>query len=181
MAAPINPGSSKAFGREKWIFVPTIANTSAPTTAELTGASALDVSCYLFDPNFTRPSQNTNTVTKTRRVCDTVQYSQIGITQFSGGELTYAFDPQAAALSNGKKAWEKFGSGAVSATTSGYLVRRNGIDVNTDIAAGQFVDVFPAEIGPGMPTTVGDGEAAENAAMHVFTITAAPAPNKAVV
>ena len=26
MAAPINPGSSKAFGREKWIFVPTIAS-----------------------------------------------------------------------------------------------------------------------------------------------------------
>lgn len=174
MAAPINPGSAKVFGREKWIFAPTIANTSAPTVAELTGASALDISCYLFD-DFGRPQKSTNSVTKNRRVCDTVQYQQIGITQYQGGDMLAAWDPQAAAGSNGKKAWEKFVSGA-----TGYLVRRHAIDVNTDIAIGQFVDVVPVEIGPCMPGTAGDGEAAEAAFMTTYTVTAAPAWNKAV-
>jgi len=175
MAAPINPGSAKTFGREKWIFVPTIANTSAPTAVELTAVSALDISCYLFD-DFGRPTKSTNQVTKNRRVCDTLQYQQIGITQYQGGELIAAMDPQAAALSNGKKAWEKFQSGA-----TGYLVRRQAIDVNTDIAAGQFLDVVPVEIGPAMPGTSGDGETAEAAFMATYVVNAAPAWNKAVV
>lgn len=179
MAAPINPASSKAFGREKWVYVVTIANTSAPTAAELIAGTVLDISCYLYDES-ARPTQSTNAVTKAKRICDTIQFQQIGLTTYSGGELTYAFDPQAAALSNGKKAWEKFGSGDPAVTTSGYLVRRMGTVVATDLAAAQFVDVFPVEIGPGMPTTIGDGESAENAAMHQFVITAAPTFNKAV-
>ena len=174
MAAPINPGSTKAFGREKWIFAPTIASTSAPTVAELTGASALDVSCFLFSES-ARPSQNTNLVTKQRRICDTNQYQQIGVTTYSGGELTYSLDPQAAAASNPKKAYEKFPAG-----TTGYLVRRLGIDVNTDIVAAQFVDVFPVELGPPMPTVIGDGETAEVGAVNTFAITAAPQFVKAV-
>lgn len=175
MAAPINPGSAKTFGREKWIFVPTIANTAAPTSAELTAGTTLDISCYLFD-EFARPTKQTNTVTKNRRVCDTVQYQQIGVTQYEGGDLLMAWDPQSAAASNGKKAWEKFVSGA-----TGYLVRRQGIDVNTDIAVGQFVDMLPVEISATMPGTAGDGESAEAAFMATYTVTAAPVWNKAVV
>lgn len=174
MAAPIRPPSAKAYGREKWAYVPTVANINAPTLAELNAAAGLDISCYLFDSS-TRPTQNTNLVTKERRVCDTKQFQQVGNTDPTGGEITYALDPQAAALSDGKKAWEKIGAGA-----TGFLVRRLGIDVNTDFAAGQFVDVFPVEFGPSMPIKVGDGEAAEVGATASFAITADPAYIKAI-
>lgn len=175
MAAPINPGATKAFGKEKWAFVPTIADINAPTVTAVNGASALDISCYLFD-DFGRPSQSTNVVTKKRRVCDTVQYQQIGVTTYGSGELQYSVDPQAAAASNGKKAWEKFPAG-----TTGFLVRRLGLDVNTDFAAGQFVDVFPVELGPPMPMVIGDGETAEVGVTNTFAITSAPSFIKALV
>lgn len=175
MAAPIRPAATKAFTREKWQFVPVIANTSAPTLVEIIAAAGLDVSCYLFDST-ARPGQNTNTVTLERRVCDGAQYEQIGITTYSGGEALWALDPQAAAGSDGKKAWEKLTPG-----TKGFFVRRLGIDVNTDFAVGQFVDVFPVELGPAMPTKAGDGEAAEVAATQTFAVTSAPAFVKAIV
>lgn len=174
MAAPIRPASAKAYGREKWVFVPTVANIAAPTLTEINAGAGLDISCYLFDSS-TRPSQNTNLVTKERRVCDTKQFQQVGNTDPQGGEITYALDPQAAALSDGKKLWEKIGTGA-----TGYLVRRLGVDVNTDFAAGQFVDVFPVEFGPSMPVRVGEGESAEVGATTSFAITADPAYIKAI-
>lgn len=174
MAAPIRPAASKNFGKQKVLFVPTIANKNAPTVTELTAGTVLDISCYLFD-SFGRPTQSTNKVELERRVCDTVQFEQIGITKFSGGELMYAVDPQAAALSDGKKAYEKLLAGA-----TGYLVLRDGIDVNTDVAAGQFVNVWPIELGPSIPQVVGSGESSENAMSCSYAITSAPAINKAV-
>lgn len=175
MAAPIRPASTKAFQREKWAFVPTIANTAAPTVLEVNAAGALDISCYLYDSTG-RPSQSTNRVTTERRICDGAQYQQVGITTYEGGEMLYAYDPQAAAASNGKKAAEKMVAG-----TTGYLVRRLGVDVNTDFAASQFVDVFPVEFGPAMTTKVGDGETAEVGKTQSFAITGPPAFDKALV
>lgn len=175
MAAPIRPASSKAYGREKWSFVPAIADISAPTVAEVTAATALDISCYLFDSS-TRPGQSTNLVTKERRICDTKQFQQVGDTNPSGGEITYALDPQAASGSDGKKAWEALVDGG-----TGYLVRRLGVDVDTDFTTGQFVDVFPVEFGPSMPTTVGDGESRENGAVSSFAVTSDPAYVVAIV
>lgn len=174
MTAPIRPDSTKAFQREKWVYVATIANINSPTITELTAGSTLDVSCMLFDDTG-RPTQNTNLVEKKRRVCDGAVYQQVGTTTYGGGDMSYQVDPQAAALSNGKKAWEKFPSG-----TTGYLVRRLGIDVSTDLAAGQFVDVFPMEVGPQMPTIVGDGESAEVGVTQTFAVTSAPSFIKAI-
>lgn len=174
MAAPIRPASSKAYGREKWVFVPTIADTDAPTVAEVTAGTVLDISCYLFESTG-RPGATTNLVDRERRICDTVTFQQVGTTTYSGGEMQASFDPQAAALSDGKKAWEKFPEG-----TTGYLVRRLGIDVDTDLAAGQFVDVFPVEFGVPVPGTVGDGESRESSFMSTFAITSTPAFNKAI-
>lgn len=174
MAAPIRPASSKAFQREKWVYVPAIANIEAPTLAELNAATGLDVSCYLFASSG-KPTQNTNLVTRERRLCDGAQYQQVGTTTYEGGDMLAAFDPQAVAASDGKKAYEKFPEG-----TSGFLVRRLGVAVGTDFSAGQFVDSFPVEFGPPMPTTAGDGESAENAFMSRFAITGPPAFNKAI-
>lgn len=175
MAAPIRPAATKAFKREKLIWVPTIADINAPKLTELSAASALDISCTLFD-SFARPTQTTNAAQLERRVCDGEQYEQAGITTYSAGEMPYALDPQAIAGSDGKKTWEKFVAGA-----SGFLVRRLAIDVETDLAVGQFVDVFPAEVGPSMPTTVGEGESREVAGTATLFIRSKPAFLKAIV
>ena len=175
MAAPIRPASSKAYGREKWVWVPTIANITAPTVTEVTAGTALDISCYLFESS-ARPSASTNLVERERRICDTTTFQQVGTTTYAGGEMVASFDPQAAALSDGKKAWEKFPEG-----TTGFLVRRLGTAVATDLASGQFVDVFPVEFGVPVPSTVGDGESRENSFTSTFAITSTPAFNKAIV
>lgn len=175
MAAPIRPASSKSFGREKWVFVPTIASIAAPTAAEVTAGTALDISCYLYESS-ARPGASTNLVERERRICDTTTFQQVGTTTYSGGEMVASLDPQAAALSDGKKAWEKFPEG-----TTGYLVRRLGVAVATDLASGQFVDVFPVEFGVPVPTTTGDGESRENSFTVTFAITSTPAFVKAIV
>lgn len=175
MAAPIRPASTKAFQFEKWVWVPAVANINAPTAAEMTAATGLDISCYLFDSTG-RPAQNVNRVTKERRICDGAQYEQIGIVTYTGGTMMYAVDPQAVAATNGKKAFEKFPAG-----TAGFLVRRLGLAVNTDLATGQFVSIFPVEFAEPMETTAGDGEAAEVAISQEFAITGPPSFIKAIV
>ena len=63
---------------------------------------------------------------------------------------------------------------------TGLLIRRQGVASATTPAAGQFVDVFPVEFGPSMPTKSGDGESAEAAAVCTFAVTSAPAFKKAI-
>lgn len=170
MAAPIRPVSTKAFGREKWLWIPAIASVAGiPTSAEVAAASGLDISCMLF-ASTGKPSKNTNLVERERRICDTTTYQQVGSTTYAGGEMLAAFDQQGAAASNGVKAWEKFPEG-----TAGFLVRRLGMAVATDLATGQFVDTFPVEFGPPMPIVQGDGESAEVGFSSTFAITAPPA------
>lgn len=175
MAAPIRPDDSKAFGREKWIFVPTIASTAAPTVAELTAAGALDVSMMMFEDSG-RPERSVTRPSRPMRVADTIIYEQIGTESVTGGTMLFAFDPQAAAASNGKKAWEKFVAG-----TTGYLVRRSGLAAATDIATGQFATMFPVEFSSQFETTVGDGESKVNAFTVEVAVNGPVVFNKAVV
>jgi hypothetical protein len=169
MAAPIRVPASKTFQREKVVFASAIAAyQTALTTAEATAAGNLDISCYLMS-TWGRPTQNTNRVTLNRRLCDGAQYEQIGITTYTGGDLQYAVSPQAAAASDGKKAFEKFPEG-----TTGFFIQRLSVAVNTDLASGQFVNIFPVEFGPGMITVSGDDEASEAVVMQSFAITAPP-------
>lgn len=177
MPEPLRPAANKVYARENWIYVPTIASaTKAPTVAEATGASALDVTNIVFADGAPAPSMTTNRVKQNRRLGDTQLAEFIGETSHEGGEVTYQFDPQAAAASDGKKAWEKIPAG-----TTGFLVRRLGVGKAAAVAAGQFVDSYPVEFGPSQPTKSGDGEAAETAARCTFAITAAPAFNVAVL
>lgn len=171
MAEPIRPAATKLHGKENWVFVPAIASaTLAPTVAELTGATSLDITNIVFQSGVPNPARNTNRVTQERRFGDTVVTEFIGDTTYQGGDMTYALGPQAVAGADPKKLWEKIPAG-----TTGFLVRRQGIARATAPAAGQFVDVFPVEFGPSMPTSMGDGEAAEAGATCTFAVTAAPA------
>lgn len=167
MAEPLRPASRNVFGKENWIFVPTIADITAPTVAEVTAASALDITNIAFASAGPTPSQSTSLATAERRVGDTKARQRIGQTTYAGGEMTYQFDPQGAAASDVVKAWETFGSEG----TTGFLVRRQGIAKATTPAAGQFVDVYPVEFGPSMPTSIGQQDSEETAAVCTFAIT----------
>lgn len=174
MADPIRPAATLTHGRENWIFVPTIADVTAPSVTEVTATSALDITRIAF-ASTGEPSQSTNRVTSERRLGDTVVFERIGDTSYTGGDMLYQFAPQAADGSDGKKMWEKIPEG-----TSGFLVRRMGVARATAPTAGQFVDVYPVEFGPSIPTKSGDGESSEAAASCAFAITDQPAFNVAL-
>lgn len=176
MPAPTRPVSAKTFQRERVIFVPTIASaTLAPTVSELTGASAFDVTQYLFG-TWGRPTQNTNRVQLARRLGDGAQYEQIGTSNYTGGDLQFTVNPQAAANSVQKAAFEKLPEGTV-----GFLWRRLVTPLTVDVAAGQFGDTFPVEFGPAMPGPSSDGEEQEAVLMQSFAVTGPPAFIKAVL
>ena len=75
------------------------------------------------------------------------------------------------------KFWEKFAAGNVT----GFFARRLNVPKATTPVAGQFVDVFPAEVGPLMPTKSGEGEGAEAAVTGSWAITDVPAFKIAVL
>lgn len=174
MAAPLRPTATKAYLRDKWIFVPTLASQAAPTVAELTGASALDVTNMFFQSS-ARPSVSTNLARAPKRIGDSETYEFVGETQSTIGEVRYSFNPQGAALSTGKKAYEKF-----PLNTTGYLVNRLGLDRDTDVAATQFVTVYPVEFGAQNETLEGDAEGAEVAIVQTVAQTGPKSLNVAV-
>lgn len=175
MAAPIRPNGVQTFGKEKWSFVTTIANKNAPTAAEINAASSLDISGFLYSEGFEGFNAEPSRVNAPRRVLDTVVNQSLGTTTFSMSDLLYSYDPQAAAASDGKKALEKLVEG-----TTGYFVRRLGIDADTDFAAGQFVDVVPVALGPQVPVKTSSGEEGEAAIRQAVSVTGEIARNKAI-
>ena len=176
MAEPLRPAATKTYGRENWLFVTAVADITAPTAAEVNAASGLDITNIAFADGAPAPSQSTNLATQNRRFGDTTEVQFVGTTTYAGGEMPYQFNPQGATGDNSVKLWEKIAAGGVT----GFLIRRQGVARATTPAAGQFVDVFPVEFGPSMPTKSGDGESAEAAAVCTFAVTSAPAFKKAI-
>ncbi len=171
MAEPLRPLPAKVFTRENVIYVATIASaTLAPTAAEANAAGSLDVTNMAFADAAPSPEQNTNLVEQQRRLGDGGVYQFVGTTTYTGGQVTMQFNPQGAALADDVKAWEKFAVGGVT----GFLVVRLNVAKATTPAAGQFVDVYPCEFGPFMPTKSGEGEGAEGAMRGSWAITSVP-------
>lgn len=176
MTAPIRPAGTKAYLRRKIIIVTDAAyNPASPSLAILNGASALDVS-KMFYLSSAKPSSSTNLARAPKRVGDGASYEFVGESQETIGEQRYAFDPQAAALSDGKKAFEKLPEG-----TTGHIVVRYGIDRDTDLAVGQFVTSYPFEAGPQNEDEEGEAEGAEVAIIQTFAQTGPKSLNKATV
>lgn len=175
MAAPIRPNAVSAFGTEKWLYVVTVTAPSAPSLAELGAATSLDVT-KMFFASSAKPTGSTEMARSERRLGDVESFEFPGETQWTLGEVMYQFAPQAAALSDGKKAFEKLPQG-----TTGWLVRRLGINRDVDLAVGQFVSSFPVAFGVQVETTVGDGASAEVAITQGVGVTGTPYINKAIV
>ena len=172
MAEPLRPNAVATHGKKNWILVDAIASASLipVATTEVGAASSLDVTRIMVANGTARPSQTTNRVTAERRLGDTTTNEFIGDTSFQGGDWVYAFDPQAATGSNGKKLFEKIGSGY-----TGFLVERMGVGRATAPAAGQFVNVYPISIGPSMPVEAGQDESSEAAMTCTVAVTNQPA------
>ncbi len=157
------------------MFAATIAApNTGPTATELNAASSLDITFYLMS-EWGRPTMNTNRVQLARRLGDGAQYGTIGTTTFTGGDLQMVVNPQAAAGSDQRKAYEKFTDGL-----SGFIVRRLVTPLTTDWAAGQKVDLFPVLFGPSMPMPSGTGEEAEAVFQVAYEVTGPPYFDKAV-
>ena len=155
MAAPINPAGVGVQGNYKVIWVETLANPDAPTAAEINGATSLDVSYYLYENGWT-PGVTSNRVTAPRRLASRKSQERFGTTTETLGDLVYVVNPQAPAGSDGKKAYE-----ALTEGSTGYFVERPGEDADGDIAASDFVNVYPVELGAQVITGDTTDEAAE--------------------
>jgi hypothetical protein len=178
MTEPSRPSPIKTFGKENWIYVPTIADTSAPTVSEITGASSLDITRIAFRDGGPAFPRTTNVVTQNARYGDTLDRQAIGKTTYGNAEMMYQFDPQSAAGSTGKKAYEKFLYS--SSTVTGYLVRRMGVGRAVAPAAAQFVDIYAVEFGPSQPTNQGSEDSVEAAASCTVVVTDVPVFNTAI-
>lgn len=179
MAEPLRPDPASLYGRENWIFIPTIASaTLAPTVAEGTAASSLDITRIAFAGATPELNATTNRVRQERRAGDTASYEDIGETQYEGGDCVMAVSPQAASGADGKKAWEKFAAGGVT----GFVAKREDVDRATAVTAGQFLtSVIPVKFGPGIPVAQGDGETKQSAFRCTFAVTGQPAHMLAVL
>lgn len=140
MVAPLTPVGVKAQGTAKWVFSPT-SSLTAPSVAVWVAAAALDCT-NIFYADSGRHTKETAKGQAPRRLGSTRIGEQFGNATESFGDLRYVFNPQGAALSDGKKAYEKFPEGTI-----GYFLERLGMSVDTDIAVGQFVRVMPVTLG----------------------------------
>lgn len=174
MAAPIKPALKRAFGNDAWTWVPAIAVKSGPTVAEVTAVAGFNLSCSLFGEQ-EGVTASTERVTLPRRLCETETFEVNGSTSYSAPDLMVSFDPQATSGADGKKAWE-----ALDDYASGFLVRRQGVAASTDFTAGEFVDVFPAQLGKKVPTKTGTGSDGVYAFTVGASITDTPAFNVAI-
>lgn len=159
MVAPMRAAAANTFKRRNWLYVPAggLEDYTAPTVTELTAVSVLDFTRMAFREGTSQPTQSTNRVQAPERLGDDQNYERKGTTNVTGGQIQFAMDPQAIAASDAKKLWELWLSGP----DGGFLVRRLNVARDADVTAGQFVSVYPADIGPAFELEVGAGESGE--------------------
>lgn len=138
--ATIFPAGVTAQGNISVMFSP-VMDRLAPSLAELEAVGSLDLSCFLYG---WAPAAEANKGAAPRRLCSKREFEKFGATTESIGDLSYTVDPQAAAASDGKKAYE-----ALTEGTAGYLTERLGMDAEEgDYTIGDFVVVRPVLFGP---------------------------------
>lgn len=155
------------------LWVPTIADTAAPDlSSELT--AAFDMSCYLLADGW-EFSTDSNKGTAPRRVCQVSQFERFTTSTYKLKDLRYIIQPQAAAASDGKDAYE-----ALTPGLNGYFVERLGMDPDTAMAAGQFVNVIPVTLGE-QTIMGGDGDNDDFVVFQPVSVRATPSQNVAIV
>lgn len=125
------------------LYVPAISNTAAPTIAELTAGSVVDLSCYLTADGFNTSTQE-NSVEDTRLCTKQVFESPGDFTQSL--ELTYVYNTLSV---DDDKARATLVPG-----NNGHIVARYGLDPEDAISVGDVVDVFTFIAGKRRKNTV---------------------------
>lgn len=135
--ADTNIPSTPADGMTAVWAVPAVAGT-APTVAELTAESLVDLSCYITGDGWA-PSQEQATIPDAR-LCSTQEYARPG-RKTNGLELTY--------VDNTNSVYKADNLAALTLIEGSdhYLVVRRGVAFDEPPTAGQTVTVWPVTAG----------------------------------
>lgn len=172
----IYPVGVPVFGNQNVRWVASIADLSAPTLEEITAAApaSLGLPGYMIAETWV-PGMDTARQTSQRRLGEKNQFERFGPTSLTLEDIQISFDPQAAAGSDEKLAFE-----TLSGNKTGYFVERLGVDVDTAWEVGQFVNIHPVTLGTVRPYTPTD-DGAEFTAMIPVAYNANRVDNVAIV
>lgn len=172
------PNGVPVLGNTSVKWVATIAAPTAPKLATELNAAApasMDISGYLLAEGW-EPGQDVSKASAPRRLAERVAYERFTTTTLQIADLQYVIDPQGAAGSAGKKAYETLTEGL-----AGYLVERLGKDAKTAVwAVGQFVNVIPVVLGPRLIIGGTDDEA-DYTVIQPVSVTGSRVDNVAIV
>ena len=71
MAAPIKPPLKRSWVRDRWLWVPAIADKTAPAIAEIQAAAGFNLSCSVFGDSQDGFDTSTEKVSLPRLNCET--------------------------------------------------------------------------------------------------------------
>lgn len=131
--------STPADGNTAVWFVPAIENPSAPSVADLTAESVVDLSCYLTGDGLNLTSEQAAITDE--RLCSTQVYEIPG-RKTNTAEVTYIDNTNSTHETDSNEAAETLVEGA-----SGYIVTRRGVEYEEALAADQKVSVWPIRAG----------------------------------
>ena len=148
MAVTIPPGVD-ADARLNVVWAP----TNTLSVATLTGASAVELAGYLTKGTFGESAETERGTDE--RVASKTTYEVLGKSKFALTDLEYVWEPQATAASPTNKAYD-----TLKPRTVGFVYVRWGKDVDTALATGDKVDIYPVTVGEQVRKTP-EGNAAE--------------------
>lgn len=148
MAVTIPPGVD-ADARLNVIWAP--SNTLSVAT--LSGATAIEIAGYLTKGSFGESAETERGTDE--RVASKTTYEVLGKSKFALQDLEYVWYPQAAAADANNKAYD-----TLKPRTEGFVYVRWGVDVDTPLAVGDKVDIYPVTVGEQVRKTP-EGNAAE--------------------
>lgn len=153
------PEADTVLGNVGLIFIPTMAEPTAPSLAtDIGNAAKIDISCFVraegWAPNLDQPKG-----TAPRRVCTTRASETLNTPTETLPNLTYVFKPQEADTTDGNKLYA-----AAVPGTLGFVLARYAMPFDATYVIGQFVNVHRIEFGErGDPVDLTD----ENAEFHI--------------
>lgn len=129
-----------AEGNVKAVFVPSVADLSAPSAAVVN--AGVDVSCFLL-PDWDGPG-GTQNKGEQRRFCSRETFDVLGRIKRNVAALSYTYNPQelGAPGGDGNEVYEALAEG-----NTGVLVVGYGLDPANPFAVGDVADLIPVEAG----------------------------------
>lgn len=161
------PESVTAEGNVCAYFVPTVADLSAVTTAEITAGT--NISCFLM-PEWDG-AQATQNSGESRRFCSKEGFSRLGRTAWSIAPLQYTYLPQE--LGTGGNAANAVYE-ALTEDTTGYVLLFYGLAGDSTPASGDVYDGFPVECGVQVKDARGSDEFAPLTVTQTLGVTGTP-------